>query len=477
MSTTAVPQWDTLPDHDAEVHRVRQAFIATYGKEPDGVWSAPGRLNLLGEYIDFLGGSCIPMPLPYRTYVAGSLRRDGVLRASSLQMPGDERTVVVRDIQPGHLKGWFTYVAGVAWAMNHEGGRDIVLPPDFGADLLINSRVPVGGGLSSSAALECSTVLALLDLSCPLRPGCSEADAVPSDRSPGNDSLRARLAQVCMTAENRVAGAHTGGLDQTASLRSKPGQALVVDFRDFSIDPVQVNTAEHGLGFLVIDTKTPHELTDGGFAVRRAASEACADALGLRFLRDALPEDLSCAGLGQRQAKQWRLDMVDSSVNRAMAALKERGTPADFPRGWVQHAFHDMTLVGRASYLLQNAGRLGLSAFTEAGRIFTESFVSMRDELRVSRPQIDVAVDACLGSGALGARIVGGGFGGAVMALIPVQLMQQAAGAVAQAYADRGFAEPRFLPMTAGFAADHDWPAGGVLVGESPNEAVMGSRG
>ncbi len=106
----------------------------------------PGRLNLLGEYIDFLGGSCMPMPLPYRTYIAGSLRRDGVLRASSLQMPGDERTIVIRDIQPGHIKGWFTYVAGVAWAMNHEGGRDIMLPRQFGADLLINSRVPVGGG-------------------------------------------------------------------------------------------------------------------------------------------------------------------------------------------------------------------------------------------------------------------------------------------------------------------------------------------
>ena len=152
MTTTAIPQWASLPEHQDEIQRVRQAFRQTYGKEPDGVWSAPGRLNLLGEYIDFLGGSCMPMPLPYRTYIAGSLRQDGVLRASSLQMPGDERTIVIRDIQPGHIKGWFTYVAGVAWAMNHEGGRDIMLPRQFGADLLINSRVPVGGGLSSFAA-------------------------------------------------------------------------------------------------------------------------------------------------------------------------------------------------------------------------------------------------------------------------------------------------------------------------------------
>ena len=446
MSMTATAQWAALPDHSAEIARVREEFITAYGYEPDGVWSAPGRLNLLGEYIDFLGGSCLPMPLPYRTYVAGALRRDGVLRASSLQMPGDERTVVIRDIQPGHLKGWFTYVAGVAWAMNQEGGRDIMLPDEFGADLLINSRVPVGGGLSSSAALECSTVLALLELSCPVRDECPEADATPAD----SDALRARLAQVCITAENKMAGAHTGGLDQTASLRSYPEQALVVDFRDFSIEPVAVDIAQHGLSFLVIDTNTPHELTDGGFAARRAASEACADALGLCFLRDALPEDLSCAGM----------DLVDSSVNRALDALEDAGRPCSFPRGWVRHAFHDMTLVGRASYLLQHADELGFAAFEETGRIFTESFVSMRDELRVSRPEIDDAVQVCLDRGALGARIVGGGFGGAVMALIPTSQLEAAADAVATAYAVRGYAAPRFLPMVAGFAASHDWAAG-----------------
>jgi len=424
MSMTATAQWAALPDHSAEIARVREEFITAYGYEPDGVWSAPGRLNLLGEYIDFLGGSCLPMPLPYRTYVAGALRRDGVLRAASLQMPGDERTVVIRDIQPGHLKGWFTYVAGVAWAMNQEGGRDIMLPDEFGADLLINSRVPVGGGLSSSAALECSTALALLELSCPVRDECPEADATPAD----SDALRARLAQVCITAENKMAGAHTGGLDQTASLRSYPEQALVVDFRDFSIEPVAVDIAQHGLSFLVIDTNTPHELTDGGFAARRAASETCADALGLRFLRDALPEDLSCAGMDARAAKAWRADLVDSSVNRALDALEDAGRPCSFPRGWGRHAFHDMTLVGRASYLLQHADELGFAAFEEAGRIFTESFVSMRDELRVSRPEIDDAVQVCLDRGALGARIVGGGFGGAGMALIPTS---QPAGAAA----------------------------------------------
>lgn len=145
-----------------------------------------------------------------------------------------------------------------------------------------------------------------------------------------------------------------------------------------------------------------------------------------------------------RAAKAWRADLVDSSVNRALDALEDAGRPCSFPRGWVRHAFHDMTLVGRASYLLQHADELGFAAFEEAGRIFTESFVSMRDELRVSRPEIDDAVQVCLDRGALGARIVGGGFGGAVMALIPTSQLEAAADAVATAYAVRGYAAPRF---------------------------------
>ncbi|WP_421084262.1 galactokinase [Rothia nasimurium] len=456
MTFRVEPTWATLPDHQQQVEAARTAFIDKYGVEPDGVWSAPGRLNLLGEYIDFLGGSCMPLPLPYRTYVAGKLRTDGVLRAASLQMPGDDRTVVIREITPGTFKGWFTYVAGVAWAMNQEGGKDISLPHAFGADLLITSQVPVGGGLSSSAALECSTALALLELSCPLRKDCDCTEAIPDDCSPRNDALRARLAQVCMRAENEVAGARTGGLDQTASLRSEPGKALVVDFRDFSIEPLTVDLESAGLAWLVINTNTPHELAGGEFAARRAANEAVTDAMGLDYLRNALPWDLTCAGLSEREAKQHRLDLVDHTVNRALDALEEAGVPLDFPRGWARHTLHDMTLVERAAYLLKTPDATGQVAWKELGRLFTESFVSMRDELRVSRPEIDVAVDTCLKAGALGARLVGGGFGGAVMALMPADLVGSAAEQVTLAYAQRGFAAPEFLPMVAGSPADRD---------------------
>ena len=452
--------WENLPDDAQEIERVRAGFISAYGYEPEGVWSAPGRLNLLGEYIDFLGGTCLPMPLPYRTYIAGSARTDGVLRAASAQMPADTRTAMIRDIVPGQLKGWFTYVAGVAWAMNQEGGRDIALPEHFGADLYINSRVPVGGGLSSSAALEASTALALLDLSCPQRENCAEIDRAAEDRSAANDALRARLAQVCINAENTIAGAQTGGLDQSAALRSLPGQALAIDFRDFSIEPLHVAPEHDGLAWLVIDTNTPHELIDGGFAARRAASESAASALGYSFLRQALPEDLSFSGMSEREAKAIRANTVDSCTNAAMLAVENAyGTPPAFPRGWVRHAFHDMMLVPRAIYVLKTLESTSnptqrRELYRELGHLLTESFVSMKDELRVSRVEIDETVRLCLEHGALGARIVGGGFGGAVMALIPQDLLESTADAIARLYASRGWAAPRFLPMRTGYAAD-----------------------
>ncbi|MDO4917359.1 MAG: galactokinase family protein [Rothia sp. (in: high G+C Gram-positive bacteria)] len=456
MTKFADPMWDTLPDHEAQIEKVRQAFIEKYHEEPDGVWSAPGRLNLLGEYIDFLGGSCMPMPLPYRTFVAGKTRSDGVLRANSLQMPGDERTVVIQEIKPGALKGWFTYVAGVAWSMNQEGGKDIALPLNFGADLVVDSRVPVGGGLSSSAALECSTALALLDLSCPLREGCETTEALPSDLSAENDELRARLAQVCIRAENEVAGAHTGGLDQSTSLRSRARQALIIDFRDFSLEPVDADLESAGFSFLVINTNTPHELSGNRFAIRRAASEECTRALGLDYLRNALPEDLTCAEMNERQAKLWRLKLVDQLTTEALDAVEHQFGQPSYPRGWIRHVFHDMCLVERAAFLLKNTSKLGEKALIELGKLFTESFVSMRDELQVSREEIDTAVATALDAGALGARMVGGGFGGAVMALVKTSELDNVARAVANAYAQHGYAEPQFLPMVAGFAADKD---------------------
>ena len=449
-------QWATLPDHTAQVVSLREAFVERYGSEPDGIWSAPGRLNLLGEYVDFNGGSCFPTPLPYRTLIAGRLRRDGILHAESLQMPTPvERPL--REIAPGTVSGWFGYVGGVAWSMNQEGGEDISLPPDFGADLLIDSTVPVGGGLSSSAALECSTALALLELSCPLRTEASLEPRPIGGCGPDNDDLRARLARVCMRAENEVAGAVTGGLDQTTSLRSLPGQAMVIDFRDFSFEPVDVNVTGAGLAFLVIDTRAPHDLADGQYSSRRNACEDLRQATGAENLRALLPDDLGFPDLDAEEARRARESTVADTLERcARVPGVLEGLGEDKLYGWTKHVFTDMMLVERARTLFTDRTPTTPETWRELGQLFTTSHASMRDDLGASRDELDVAVDTCLDHDALGARLVGGGFGGAVLALTTRERVPETAQAVADAFADRGYEKPVFLPLAPGRPANRD---------------------
>ncbi|MDN3462899.1 galactokinase family protein [Kocuria sp. APC 4018] len=228
------PQWVPQPDVLARAELLSERFERAYGRAPVGVWAAPGRANLMGEYIDYSGGMCLPFAHQYVTLTAAAPRTDGVLRALSLQDADESvadhrlRTTSVADIAPGAIGGWFGYAAGVAWGMQRvaSGHSDhpvavpeLALAPDFGADLMVDSTVPIGAGLASSAALECSVALALFSL--------STGDDAPDDR------LRRALARACMDAENHIVGANTGGLDQTASLRSHAGETLALDCRDF----------------------------------------------------------------------------------------------------------------------------------------------------------------------------------------------------------------------------------------------------
>jgi galactokinase len=448
--------WATLPDHAAQVKALREEFAARYGQEPDGVWSAPGRLNLLGEYVDFNGGSCMPTPLPYRTLVAGRLRRDGVLHAESLQMeePAEAR---IPELTPDGVSGWFAYVGGVAWAMNQQGGADIALPADFGADLLIDSTVPVGGGLSSSAALLSATALALLELSCPLRAAASLVPLPVGGCGPDNDALRARLAAVSMDAENRVAGARTGGLDHTAALRSLPGEALVIDFRDLSIEAVHIDASGAGLKFLVIDTRAPHDLADGQYSRRRQACEDVTRAAGVENLRALLPACIAFPELDAAAARAARHRVVEETLDRCASEPAIRDSAGEeILRSWIRHVFTDMVLVERARALFTDRLPVTAQTWAELGELFTESHASMRDDLGASREELDVAVRTCLDQGALGARLVGGGFGGAVLALVEEDRLEPTAQAVAEAFAERGFTSPVFLPLAPGRPANRD---------------------
>ncbi|MDQ2757592.1 MAG: galactokinase, partial [Actinomycetota bacterium] len=252
-------------------------FRSVVGSEPSGVWSAPGRVNLIGEHTDYNGGLALPIALPQRTRAAVRLREDGLLRLSS-DVPGHPlQTVEVRvtDISPEHPGGWASYVAGVVWAFGEAGH------PFPGADVHLTSDVPVGAGLSSSAALECCVAAAASDL--------LGLDLL------ADDAGRATLASWCQRAENDIAGAPTGGMDQAASLRAQPEHATLLDCRSGQVTQVPFDLAANRLVLLVVDTRAEHALVDGQYADRRATCEAAAATLGVETLREVDPADLGAA--------------------------------------------------------------------------------------------------------------------------------------------------------------------------------------
>ncbi|UUZ58471.1 galactokinase [Nocardioides sp. B-3] len=238
--------------------RLRADFEARYDSPPDVVVMAPGRVNLIGEHLDYNGGRCLPMALPLATYAAVRLRSDSVVAIGSRQQSepwvGD-----VSRLGPGHAKGWPAYVAGVLWAMRERG---VELP---GVDVLVDGQVPPGAGLSSSAALECSVALAV---------------SAALGRQDDEDERRA-LIEDCIRAERDVAGAPTGGMDQTVSLLARAGHALLLDTATGATSHLPWRPDDAGLTLLVVDTRASHELNDGGYASRRASCEAAARRLGV----------------------------------------------------------------------------------------------------------------------------------------------------------------------------------------------------
>ncbi|MFW0184271.1 galactokinase [Rothia sp. CCM 9418] len=424
MST---PHWITNPTQEDQIHTVVNAFIAEYGYEPAGVWAAPGRVNLLGEHVDYAGGTVMPLALPHRTLVAASPRQDGMLRAVSDQADGVEQ-IALKDIAPGALSGWFTYVAGVPWGMKKVADIDVV-----GADLAITSAVPVGGGLSSSAALECSVALALDELT------AQRQETAPLHQT---DEGRATLAQVCIAAENNIAGAQTGGMDQSISLRALEGSVLTIDCRDFSTKPLTVDVASAGLALLVIDTKAPHQLADGQYAHRRAICELAAEAFNVDNVRNAMPTHMSYAD-AEAVVQRWEESL--SNVE-----LPEDTTPEQ-AIARIRHVVHEMVRVQECIDIY--SASVTDESWKRLGELLSCSHASLRDDYEVTVPQLDVAVEAAEHAGALGARMVGGGFGGSVLALVPQQKIEDIAEAVVNAFEQHGFGAPAFVEATPGAAA------------------------
>ncbi|MHA7958218.1 galactokinase [Streptomyces sp. L500] len=368
------------------------AFRAVYGTGCEGVWAAPGRVNLIGEYTDVNDGFVMPLALPLRTRVAARARADGRLRLHSADMPGGVVTVTPDELRPGTVRGWAAYPAGVLWALR-EAGHAVA-----GADLHVESEVPVGAGLSSSAALEIATALAL-------------------DGLYGLGLARPELARLARRAENAFAGVPCGIMDQTAAACCEAGHALHLDTRDLTRRHLPFDLTAHGMRLLVVDTRVKHDLGEGEYARRRAGCEAAARALGVRALRDVPYGELDAA-VRELRAVPGAGALVRHVVSenervRAVAALLDAGDP-------------------RA-----------------AGPLLTAGHASLRDDFAVSCPELDLVVTAATGAGALGARMTGGGFGGSAVVLTDEPAADAVERAVTTAFATAGHAAPRVFPTTA----------------------------
>ncbi|MEV6754726.1 galactokinase [Streptomyces sp. NPDC051214] len=367
-------------------------FADLYGYAADGVWSAPGRVNLIGEYTDFNEGFVMPLALPHTAVAAVARRTDGVLRLHSADIDAPVTELRVDDLTPLSKYGqggWAAYPAGVVWAL-WEAGHEV----SGGADIHLASTVPTGAGLSSSAALEVVTALALNDL---YELGLTGPE----------------LAVLAQRAENAFVGVPCGVMDQMASACATEGHALHLDCRDLTTRQVPFDLAAHGLQLLVVDTRVKHELGDGAYAERRAGCEEGARILGVTHLRDVPYAELP-------------------------AALSK--LPDDRIRRYVRHVVSDDHRVEQVIGLL-DAGEV-----RAIGPILTEGHVSLRDDLRISCEELDLVVSSANAAGALGSRMTGGGFGGSAVVLVEETDAAPVTKSILEAFTAAGHTTPRVFP-------------------------------
>lgn len=358
-------------------------FEREFGTLPDGVWQAPGRVNLIGEHTDYSEGFVLPFAIDKTAQVAVAVRTDSTVRLLSTYGNQGLFTTDLGTVKPASAKGWTKYPLGVIWALQQRG---ITVP---GLDLLLDSTVPLGAGLSSSHAIECAVILALNELT-------------------GAGLKAEEMVLATQQAENDFVGAPTGIMDQSASLRGAQGHAVFLDCRDQRVQLVPFDAESAGLVMLVIDTKVSHSHASGGYASRRTSCELGAELLGVKALRDVQVGDLPRAG-----------SLLDEVTYRR-----------------VRHVVTENERVLQTVDLLLSQGPAAIGPLLDA------SHASMRDDFEISCPELNLAVDTARANGAIGARMTGGGFGGAAIALTPVAAEQQVRAAVVRAFAEAGYTAP-----------------------------------
>lgn len=387
--------------------QVISLFRQVFNQEPDGVWSAPGRVNLIGEHTDYNAGLCLPIALPHRTFVALRPRQDHQIRLVSSMSPDDCVGVDLDTLEAGGVSGWASYPAGVAWALRQAGYEGV-----GGFDMALASCVPVGSGLSSSAAMTCSTALALDEV---FNLGLGESE-----------EGRVVLIQAAIRAENEMAGAATGGMDQSASMRCQSGKALRLDCRPEltaleNVSQVPFDLEGRGLELLVVDTQAQHQLNDGQYQQRRTTCEEAARLLGVENLRQVA--DRVYADQDPDQALQGVLDRLSDPIMR-------------------RRTRHVITEIGRVDQFIEAFGRGNIH---RAGELLNASHDSLRDDYQVTSPELDLAVDVARAQGAYGARMTGGGFGGSIIALVDAGQGRPLSQVIADRFAEEGFHQPRAL--------------------------------
>lgn len=373
------------------------AFEERFGYAPTGVWSAPGRVNLIGEHTDYNLGFVLPFAINRRTYAAIALRTDSLVHVAS-SFSDVQHQVDLAEIAKNAENDWAAYPFGVAWAV-----AKLAQKTGIGFDAYFESDVPVGSGLSSSAAIECSTALALNDLW-------------------QTELSRPELARAGQLAENEIVGAPTGIMDQSASLLGERDHAVFLDCKSLEAQSIELGFDAAGLELLIIDTRVAHRLNDGGYATRRAACELGASQMGATSLREVSVDQLD-------KAKEIMDDVTFRRV-RHIVTENER--------------------------VLETVEKLRNEGATAIGALLNASHVSMRDDFEISIDELDTAVDVAIRHGAVGARMTGGGFGGAAIALAPIAKVSEITLAVLAEFELLGYGKPNIFAVTADQGARRD---------------------
>lgn len=364
--------------------KTMEGFSAKYGYEPLGVWSAPGRANLIGEHTDYNNGFVLPFGINHRTYAAVAMRGDRICKVAS-EIDGKTYELDLDGEKPTGLD-WALYPLGVAWVMRESATK--------GFDCYITSDVPIGAGLSSSAAIESAMASALNDL---WQAGKTKKE----------------LALIGQKAENTVVGAPTGIMDQTASMLAQEDGAVLIDCQSLETKVIDLGLNSHDLVVAVIDTRVSHSHAHGGYGSRRKSCEDGAKALGVESLRELSLSDLPRA--------QSQLDEVT------------------FRR--VKH------IITENQRVLDTVAALRDGNLDSLGRLLLESHASMRDDFEISVAELDLAVETAMATGAIGSRMTGGGFGGAAIAVIHRDKLEALAAACKESFAKAGFTQPNVFSV------------------------------